>query len=78
MKADQDKRFFTVQFKNGNTLSVYPSRDDPLRFDTRVIVSRTDSNATRLRTEIPVEKLLSKGLKLDDDWRLTDTAEKDE
>jgi hypothetical protein len=67
IKSDQDKRYFTVRFKNGSTLSVYPNRNDPLRFESRVMVLGADERTTRLRTEIPVGRLMSSGLKLADD-----------
>jgi len=36
MKLGMDQRYFLVGFKNGDVLAVYPTRDDPLRFERRV------------------------------------------
>ena len=36
MKMNADKRYFAIGFKNGDVLGVYPRKDDPLRFETKI------------------------------------------
>jgi DNA invertase Pin-like site-specific DNA recombinase len=37
LNLDKDRRYFAVRFKDGNVLGVYPSKDDPLVFETKVV-----------------------------------------